>query len=167
MQYRDFMRRIAAPYRKYFEPDDLAVIAQGGFICAWRGWRKAYWQFEEYAVYVIREELEEAKTSYSRNLNVESKLSLDKKLPSGNGTYENCFPAKEDDLTDIQYLVELFGKLGKYHRRVLELYSEDYYDDQIMHMLNISHEDLQAIKKQIALRWMDYDPSIRERYKNA
>ena len=67
-------------------------------------------------------------------------------------------------MADTQYFVELFGKLGNYHRRVLKLYGEGLSDNEIICTLNISYEQLEVIRKQIGLYWMNYDPDIRERY---
>lgn len=163
-RYRDFILRTATPYRKYFEYEDLIIIADEGFIRAWRGWQKAYWEFEEYAAYVIRETLEAAKSLYSRNLRIESNLSLDKKLPSDNGAYGDYLAIKQDDFIYEQYFTVLFEKLEVCYRNILSLYNIGLSDKEIMQKLNISHEQLVIQKKQIGLCWMNYDENIKVRY---
>ena len=158
----DFIQQVSAPYRKYFEADDLVALAREGIIRAYRGWKKAYYKFELYAAFVITGWLEESKPLYSRNFKVESNLSLDMRLPFGNDSYGSCFPSNENMHDDTLYLNGLFEKLEEHHRTVFNLYVIHHYDDKaIMRELNIPPEQLETIKKQVELRCMEYDPDIR------
>lgn len=161
IKYKELIFSTAKRFRKYFSPDDLVAVAQEGFLLAYHTWNKAYWKFDDYAVFMIDKILSESKKHYGRDYDVESGLSLDIPFSNGKGCMRDCIHAKPENIVSNLYFDGLCSRLDERSCHVLQSYLiMDASDNEVMEDMRISNEELEAEKQRIKNAWREYDDDL-------